>query len=41
MIIKKAEDAKQESELFVKLVKDICYKKGYNFKSGVKIKSFK
>jgi hypothetical protein len=38
-IIKKAEDAKSDLNLFEKLVRDICYDKGFGFKSGVKIKS--
>jgi hypothetical protein len=35
----KAQDAKNDLHLFEKLVKDICYHKGYGFKSGVKIKN--
>ncbi len=38
-IIVKAEDAKKDKQLFDYLVKDICYSKGYGFKSGVKIKN--
>jgi hypothetical protein len=38
-IIKKAEDASNDKKTFEELVKDICYEKGYGFKSGLKIKS--
>jgi len=35
----KAQSAKNDLHLFETLVKGICYKKGYGFKSGVKIKN--
>ncbi len=38
-IIMKADDAKKDHHSFEKLVKNICYSKGYGFKSGLKIKS--